>query len=346
MSGSKTLKKQFLMMRVLWPGTLTKKAFDHSQLVRFGLDKTWAIAKQYLSNSIEFQNYLSILRGKIDVDHMDENSAIWPGAFRAPIRWQSRALHSSASDTYESPAGSETSDQDRRRITQRGKDLWDFVKRRQLRLSVDHKSDIHMEEGGSRDEKKADYEILVVFALVSLLDCLTQLVPNARVEWDPSQVEFTAVFDSASCTAIPDGLLWDLSDRIVKVLLEVKRLGQKEIYDAIVKQESVETVAWIKNAPQSPGILNGRRLIISADYNEIYLTFGEYPPEYVEYLTTGVKHAGAFLTMNSFGPWLMDNGDDMEQFASIIVALIFHARDMIVQARRTGMSTKVVTTNC
>ena len=69
-----------------------------------------------------------------------------------------------------------------------------------------------------------------------------------------------------------------------------------------------------------------RRLLISQDSHEIYITIGEYGEPYEEYLCT-TKHMTqkksaepSFLTMRQYGPWKTDVERHTKQVAMLLLA--------------------------
>lgn len=67
-----------------------------------------------------------------------------------------------------------------------------------------------------------------------------------------------------------------------------------------------------------------RRIIISQDRHEIYITIAEYDGLYIKYLKDELLPGDdrlALMTMNQYGPWLVDSSRDMERLGEIILAL-------------------------
>ena len=66
-----------------------------------------------------------------------------------------------------------------------------------------------------------------------------------------------------------------------------------------------------------------RRLLISQDNCEIYLTFAEYDTTYVEYLRDAKPSqcgTRSFMVMNEFGPWDTNNCRHMKHLSRIVLA--------------------------
>lgn len=68
-------------------------------------------------------------------------------------------------------------------------------------------------------------------------------------------------------------------------------------------------------------------MLVSQDRHEIYLTFANYNPQYVEYLQHNNTTPQAFLVMESYGPWLIDDYDDMRSLGQVTVALALLASE-------------------
>ena len=62
--------------------------------------------------------------------------------------------------------------------------------------------------------------------------------------------------------------------------------------------------------------------MLSQDRHEIYIIIAEYDLEYIDYLTNPNRTScQSFLTMNEFGPWSISEADQVEEIASIILAI-------------------------
>jgi hypothetical protein len=94
-------------------------------------------------------------------------------------------------------------------------------------------------------------------------------------------------------------------------------------------QKAAEIVTWIKSEPDPEGLKSscGRRVLISQDRHEIYLTFAEYDSNYVKYLckTLRKNENPGFLTLHTFGPWETTRVSDMKKLGSILLAIALRA---------------------
>ncbi|KAL3480458.1 hypothetical protein BJX99DRAFT_244222 [Aspergillus californicus] len=136
-------------------------------------------------------------------------------------------------------------------------------------------------------------EQIVNTALISFLDARTL---HSKIEngWSIHRLPLKANFEDASFEARTEGYLQDKGNGgTIRALVEVKA-ASRALKDATIRmQEVAQMVAWIKSRPESRRFLNktGRRLHVSQDHDEIYITFAEYSAEYV------------FMTMHEYGPW-------------------------------------------
>lgn len=66
-----------------------------------------------------------------------------------------------------------------------------------------------------------------------------------------------------------------------------------------------------------------RRLLISQDSNEIYLTIAKYDAAYVNYILGDAEATSgkpSLMTMHQYGPWKTMNHEDMENLGILILA--------------------------
>lgn len=63
--------------------------------------------------------------------------------------------------------------------------------------------------------------------------------------------------------------------------------------------------------------------MLSQDRHEIYIIIGDYDLDYMDYLTNPDRSTPcqSFLTMNEFGPWGISDSGQVEEIASIILAV-------------------------
>jgi hypothetical protein len=77
---------------------------------------------------------------------------------------------------------------------------------------------------------------------------------------------------------------------------------------------SVSQLLWLENYAHQI-----RRLLISQDSYEIYLTFAEYDNGYREYLRGNNDRPTAFMTMFQYGPWLTTKAGHMQSLGEVIL---------------------------
>lgn len=104
--------------------------------------------------------------------------------------------------------------------------------------------------------------------------------------------------------------------------------------DAIsTREDLIESVSPVKGADWIPGPAVDtqnkcyNRLLVSQDRHEIYITFARYNPQYAEYLTNKKGKRDGFLVMESYGPWHINNHENMRYLGQVIVTLTMLASD-------------------
>ena len=85
-----------------------------------------------------------------------------------------------------------------------------------------------------------------------------------------------------------------------------------------------------------------RRLLISQDRDEIYLTLAKYPSEYPAYLqgklSPSRKDALPFLTMQEYGPWVIESKSNMRHFSTVIMSYCLQFTDQMNKFRASNAS--------
>lgn len=90
---------------------------------------------------------------------------------------------------------------------------------------------------------------------------------------------------------------------------------------------TVANVGKFRTLPsQKLGLIDFRRLLISQDHEELYITIAEYEDSYLHYLQgrNSLEDSG-FLTMNRFGPFRINRSLHMNFFGGIMKVLIPYA---------------------
>ncbi|OCL14841.1 hypothetical protein AOQ84DRAFT_425314 [Glonium stellatum] len=173
--------------------------------------------------------------------------------------------------------------------------------------------------------KAANDEQIVNTALILLLNTVTMFHPSVHADWaiDRKIFHFGDFFEART-----DGLLKIAGVEVPLAIVEVKSHLREGNINQIQMQESAQMAAWLYNYPNQ-GLLTSqfRRLIVSQDNREIYLTFAEYDAAYLQYLknenTISVSKDAAppsFMTMHQFGPWNCFDSKFVESVGRIILA--------------------------
>ncbi|MCJ1467786.1 hypothetical protein MMC07_006411 [Pseudocyphellaria aurata] len=178
----------------------------------------------------------------------------------------------------------------------------------------------------SRDEQ------IVNTALLLFLDNVTIYHQDVRAEISSSP-RWTSERLQLKCgkwEAWTDGFLQLGRDGSkARAILEVKPFVRKVNSLAIQRQESAQMAAWIYQSPGEHFSVPGkegpcfRRLLVSQDACEIYMTIAEYDSAYIDYIhgkEEATSGEPSFLTMHQYGPWKTMNHEEMENLGFLILA--------------------------
>jgi hypothetical protein len=82
-----------------------------------------------------------------------------------------------------------------------------------------------------------------------------------------------------------------------------------------------------------------RRIHVSQDRHEIFLTFAEYDDDYIAYLKNETPKSAnpSFLTMHEYGPWDTQKPSDMKELGPILLAIALYA-DAEIRAKQKSQS--------
>ncbi|KAI0154855.1 hypothetical protein GGR57DRAFT_98633 [Xylariaceae sp. FL1272] len=157
--------------------------------------------------------------------------------------------------------------------------------------------------------KAIEDEQIVNTALILFLNALTIHFPDLTADWTLHRLAFLCRNGNGEKTyeARVDGFLRRQRDNEPLVILEVKPFRRDGERKRIIMQESAQIAAWINERPpasipctceksnqskqsntkqsEQKCECKCKRLIISQDRDEIYLTFGEFDQSYVNYIT-------------------------------------------------------------
>ncbi|KAM3445041.1 hypothetical protein NHJ13734_000910 [Beauveria thailandica] len=212
-------------------------------------------------------------------------------------------------------------------------------------------------------------EELVNFALVLFGNALKSVTPSVKGNWWPSRSAFNVKIDNRQLySALVDGVFrveevskeqaaeqrercqqlrgtssTENSDLLrTTAIMEVKRRSRSNTKNwayEIFYQEAAEMAAWIAEVPmlldQKPdqdGIF--RRILLSQDQREIYVTIASYTEKYISYILHSLDRPAYdlirtfltpahFLTMRPYGPFRVDRLAEMEQLARILISLSY-----------------------
>ncbi|KAK4213913.1 hypothetical protein QBC37DRAFT_400151 [Rhypophila decipiens] len=208
---------------------------------------------------------------------------------------------------------------------------------------------------------QAEDEEVVNVALVAYLITLGLQAPTSgfsKVQWMPSRKQF--YIGQNVCEARTDGYLKALAfPDTTLAICEVKPFTRKKVRTQLEWQEGCQMAAWISHMANTGqddeaglGLLHSpddnlrRRLLVSQDHQQIYITIAEYGDKYVKYLfdgemprnsgssagmgghssarTSGSSGSGwvdnGFLTMNTYGPFSTMQSSHRRALCTILYA--------------------------
>ncbi|KAJ9302659.1 hypothetical protein DTO271G3_33 [Paecilomyces variotii] len=175
-------------------------------------------------------------------------------------------------------------------------------------------------------------EEIVNTSLLSFLTAICLKNPDIEASWTPQRATFTATFRKAkqegkkSLNCQVDGFLVAAKTSQTKVILEAKARHRIHHEPQVSRQEAYEMIAALPTPPPK-GLPRDRVLLISQDGKELYLSTALYEGGYKRYLV-GTKDnlkKSEFLNVHRYGPWMIDERDDMDEFAKIALALALRA---------------------
>ncbi|KAI0810311.1 hypothetical protein GGR55DRAFT_646127 [Xylaria sp. FL0064] len=176
-------------------------------------------------------------------------------------------------------------------------------------------------------------EQIVNTALIEYLNALAIHHPQLEADWTLHRLPLVARnirTGAKTYEARIDGYLRRRRDNAPLVILEVKPHRRLAKEAEIRMQEGAQMAAWISQYP--PRNLEDmrqknyreRRLLISQDRDDIYLTFAEFDASYVDYIRHR-SNTTSFLTMNEYGPFSVGNKDSMKELGELVLVLALRA---------------------
>ncbi|KAI0435027.1 hypothetical protein F5Y09DRAFT_158661 [Xylaria sp. FL1042] len=187
-------------------------------------------------------------------------------------------------------------------------------------------------------------EQIVNTALIEYLNALAIHYPELEADWTLHRLPLIAQNGDRGKTyeARIDGYLRRRDDGMPLVILEVKPYQRSWKRDEVRMQEGAQMAAWINRYPprnlenmRTPN-KKDRRLLISQDRDEIYLTFAEFDADYVDYVCHKPidphepRRPRSFLTMTEYGPFDVGNRKAMKKLGELVLGLALGAcREML-----------------
>ncbi|CAG8895156.1 unnamed protein product [Penicillium egyptiacum] len=184
---------------------------------------------------------------------------------------------------------------------------------------------------------------LVNDPLLLFLQALTVHLPDMRCEWSSIRSPFMkASFGNNTMTARIDGCLVGTDTDDIFAIAELKpKVRNRNAWPELLWQEAAEMVPWILHDEEQPRETPiERRMLVSQDNHEIWLTLAQYDKEYAQYLkqeppTPTRQDPGPsqrplhFMRMREYGPWKIQGAINMRDSAKILVRWAFEATDVI-----------------
>ncbi|KAJ5920350.1 hypothetical protein N7516_011208 [Penicillium verrucosum] len=323
-SASKLTSTDFIAMRAVWPEVQFAKRLNS------GFDaQIMGKAREVLKNFPEFQAYIKDIKkpntsavdrdmgafllvresqkqiplepvGKLESDSVDmQESLIEP---RKKRKLSPSGQHSKASESDDEAADSSSSSSS-------------------TYSEVSAACDSEITPGPTKDEQ------LVNDALLLFLRALLVYQPELKCQWTAHRSPFsTAVFGRNKMNARTDGYLEANGE--VFAIIEVKpNIRAPSVRPELLWQETGEMIAWIMHDEQHRRKCDlRRRLLVSQDNHEIFLTIANYDSRYLAYLKneeTPLGSDGPFLRMNTYGPWNIGYPTHMKELATFILCVAF-----------------------
>ncbi|CAI7653386.1 unnamed protein product [Penicillium viridicatum] len=320
-SASKLSRLDFTAMRAVWPKIRDLEQFPTGDL--FGPDITSKV-HEVVKNFTELKAYLrEVGRSDTGVVHRDMGAflLVRDSQKRIPTEEQQRLASDSA---HMEPSLSKT--RKKRKISQP----------KHLGMASDPEmSDTHSSSAAALSEVSAAYnsevtpgptkdEQLVNDALLLFLRTLLVYQSELKCHWAADRSPFSkATFGDNSMIARTDGYLEANGE--VFAIVEVKpNIRHPEDHEEVLWQETGEMIAWIMHDEKHERKCQlRRRLLVSQDNHEIFLTIAGYDHQYLAYLKNGDASSDPWLTMQTYGPWSIAHPSHMENLATIILCVAF-----------------------
>ena len=185
-------------------------------------------------------------------------------------------------------------------------------------------------------EAPTEDEQVVNTALILFLTAIT-IHFTTKVHWSLVRKAFKiSKDDSKQFEARVDGVLSHASRTLA--ILEVKPFLRLSAISRIRAQETAQMACWISSEPDPPTSASSigpdgaqKRMLISQDKSEVWLTLAEFDESYVEYIRRGTIPHGdkGFLRMQEFGPLEVNNQKHMRRLGHYILAFVLEQSEGI-----------------
>ncbi|KAI8623451.1 hypothetical protein F5Y19DRAFT_481649 [Xylariaceae sp. FL1651] len=178
---------------------------------------------------------------------------------------------------------------------------------------------------GAANFKAVNDEQIVNTALLLYLNALTISCSEVQGDWTLHRRRF--VLESRGkkvYEARVDGYLRS-RDNNVKAIVEVKPYTRSNKNWNIRMQEAGQMAAWIGSDPPDVQAMREqkktcRRLLVSQDRHEIYVTIAKFDADYVDYICGHYSTKHSLLEMQEYGPFETDNSGHMSAFGHMMLA--------------------------
>jgi hypothetical protein len=155
---------------------------------------------------------------------------------------------------------------------------------------------------------------------INMLQAIAETGPAPHCcRWRHTKQRFQAIFGyDRGYTAVTDGQLQVYGTNAIQAIVECKSDTREGAFGmGVDMQEAAQIVAWIK-CHEAPA---NRRIIISQDNDEVFVTFAEYDSNWLRYLRNGTLNLTSVMTMTQYGPWRLDDVTMVRDLAEIILAI-------------------------
>ncbi|KAI0104626.1 hypothetical protein GGR51DRAFT_521573 [Nemania sp. FL0031] len=165
--------------------------------------------------------------------------------------------------------------------------------------------------------KAANDEQIVNTALLLYLNALAISCSQVQGHWTLHRKRFVLESKGEKVyEARVDGYLCS-KDNEVKAIVEVKPYTRSSKLENIRMQEAAQMAAWINSDPPNVQTMREqkktcRRLLISQDHNQIFITIAEFDADYVDYICDRPSIEHSLLEMQEYGPFRTDDPEMME----------------------------------